>query len=381
MGFPSPPPTGQPSIYDKLMQGLLGGAQSFGGTLTPEDLKAQQQQAMMALGANLLAGSGPSSQRQSFGSILGPSLLAAQQAKQQTGQDQLQALLMQSQIQRAKQKPRSKPTAVMGPDGKPIFVSEEDAIGQSPFMKAGGEYGAYQPGDYTPASWAKFVKSKDPAELERYSTPRQEFSPSFQNVTRTLPDGSTQQGTFDTRAGEYNWNGQVVPPGTAARTNAAGRAEGQITGARTGKAPTAYATYQAGVKSLQGAMDATDTGPLMGRLPAFTAAQQTAEGAQAIMAPILKQLFRDAGEGTFTDSDQALLMQMVPTRTDRPEARKAKIGMIDSIVRAKLNISETDVGAAPAAPSGAGPAVGAVEDGFRFKGGDPADQNSWERAQ
>lgn len=199
--------------------------------------------------------------------------------------------------------------------------------------------GDYQPGDYTPESWAQFVKSKDPASLQRYVTPRQEYSPSFQNVTRTLPDGSTQQGTFDQRTGEYNWIGEVVPPGQKARVESAGRAEGEITGTRTAKGPTAYKTYQAGVKSLEDAMSGTSTGPVMGRLPALTANQQIAEGAEATMAPVLKQLFRDSGEGTFTDADQALLMKMVPGRTDHPEARKAKLEMIDGIVRAKLGIS------------------------------------------
>jgi hypothetical protein len=33
------------------------------------------------------------------------------------------------------------------------------------------------------------------------------------------------------------------------------------------------------------------------------------------------------------------------------------------------------------APASSGPAVGTVEDGYRFKGGNPADQNNWERVQ
>jgi hypothetical protein len=43
------------------------------------------------------------------------------------------------------------------------------------------------------------------------------------------------------------------------------------------------------------------------------------------------------------------LIAMLPTRTDHPEARKAKIANINAIVRAKLDA----VGAsAPSAPSG-----------------------------
>ena len=89
-------------------------------------------------------------------------------------------------------------------------------------------------------------------------------------------------------------------------------------------------------KGLEDGLGRTDTGPIVGRLPAFTTDQQIAEGSVAATAPILKQLFRTAGEGTFTDKDQELLMKMVPTRTDTEEARQAKIENIDRIIRAKL---------------------------------------------
>lgn len=340
MGFGAPTSPGGGGFLDKLQTGfggLLGVPND--GSLPPEVRKAMLMQAMGAMGGNLMANSGWSPQRVSFGQALGNSLLATQQQVREGRQDELQSLLLRSRLN---QKDRKRPTAVMGPNGQPVFVDEQDAIGKQPFMKAGSEYGPYQPGDYTPASWAKFQQSKNPADLERYSTPRQEFSPSFQNVTKTLPDGSTQQGTFNTRTGEYNWGGQIVPAGQKARVEAKGRAEGEFAGTREAKSPIAYATYQAGIKSLEQAMEGTNTGPLVGRIPAFTAGQQIAEGAEATMAPVLKQLFRDAGEGTFTDSDQAMLMRMVPTRKDHPEARKAKIEMIDGIVKAKLGINAAE---------------------------------------
>lgn len=351
-------PTDNP-LLQKLLGGLLG-QQNHGGLLSEQDQQAARQQALMAMGAQLLAAGGPSPQRTSFGQALGPALMAGQQAQQQATDGALQMLLLKAQLQK-KQEPKRYVVkgALVDENGKPIYEAP---------ATAGDGVGDYQPGDYTAASWAKFKKSGDPADLERYVTPRQEYSPSFQNVTKTLPDGSTQQGTFDTRTGAYNWTGEIVPPGAVAGANAAATAKGKITGAREGKAPTAYAAYQAGIKSLETAMSGTATGPVAGRIPAVTAAQQTAEGAEATMAPILKQLFRDAGEGTFTDADQALLMKMVPTRKDHPEARAAKIGMIDEIVRAKLGIGVEGVAPPPnAAPAGEvrrrkyNPATGMIE--------------------
>jgi hypothetical protein len=136
---------------------------------------------------------------------------------------------------------------------------------------------------------------------------------------------------------------------------------------------TAFRLYQAGIKGLSEGLAGSETGPIMGRIPAFTTEQQIAEGGVAAMAPILKQLFRSAGEGTFTDKDQDLLLAMIPTRTDTEDARAAKLANIDSLVRAKLGQT------AQGSTGNAGPQPGTVEQGYRFKGGNPADPNSWER--
>lgn len=104
---------------------------------------------------------------------------------------------------------------------------------------------------------------------------------------------------------------------------------------------TAWNVYQSGIESLSSALGGTETGPFVGLVPAITANQQIAEGAVSVMAPVLKQMFRSSGEGTFTDKDQELLLRMIPTRSDLPEARQAKLAGIDAIVRAKLNIGQT----------------------------------------
>lgn len=292
------------------------------------------------LGLALLANSGPSAQPRSFGQIFGQSALQAKQIAQDQEDADFKRKYMEAQMGAMGRDRQGKPIIVAGPDGKPVYVPEDQAVGKSPYLTAQDGVGDYQPGDYTTESWAQYVKTKDPGVLQRYTTPRQEFSPSFQNVFRTNPDGSTQQGTFNTRTGEYNWTGSLVPAGTKSRVDASGTAQGKVEGDRVAKSGRAYDTFKVGVGSLDKAMENTWTGPVMGRLPAVTAEQQIAEGAEANMAPILKNLFRDSGEGTFTEGDQALLLKMAPTRKDLPEARKAKIEMIDAIVKAKLGIAD-----------------------------------------
>jgi len=110
--------------------------------------------------------------------------------------------------------------------------------------------------------------------------------------------------------------------------------------------------YDTAMADLERGLAGTTTGPLAGRLPAVTSDQQIAEGAVAVMAPLLKAMFRTAGEGTFTDKDQELLMGMLPTRKDTPEAREAKISGINAVVRAKLNQGGSGQGAATTGISG-----------------------------
>lgn len=99
--------------------------------------------------------------------------------------------------------------------------------------------------------------------------------------------------------------------------------------------------YTSARKGLLSGLGETVTGPIVGRAPALTEEQQTAEGGVSAMAPVLKQIFRVAGEGTFTDKDQELLLGMVPTRKDLPAARKKKIENIDSIIKAKLGLADS----------------------------------------
>lgn len=157
---------------------------------------------------------------------------------------------------------------------------------------------------------------------------------------QTLEDGSIvlvgNRGT--TRRTEFRGAVKADPAEVEAKTKKA-------------SANTSWNMYTAAMEGVRRSMVNTTTGPVLGRLPAFSGAQQTADGAVAAIAPVLKQLFRTAGEGTFTDKDQQLLLAMVPTRADRPEARDAKIANIDAIVRAKLGIEpETSSGSGGLTP-------------------------------
>ena len=115
----------------------------------------------------------------------------------------------------------------------------------------------------------------------------------------------------------------------------AAKAQAEKDAARPGL-DASYTLYKVARDGLVQALDGARTGPIAGRLPALQASDQNAESAVASMAPVLKQLFRSAGEGVFTDKDQQMLLDMMPTRSMLPEARKAAMDRIDAIVAAKL---------------------------------------------
>jgi len=98
--------------------------------------------------------------------------------------------------------------------------------------------------------------------------------------------------------------------------------------------------YNVGIRNLAESLDKTITGPIASIFTGLTDSARTADGAKAIMLPVLKQMFRESGEGTFTDKDQEVLEGMIPTRKDNPATSKAKLEMIDAIVQTKLGSVE-----------------------------------------
>ena len=120
-------------------------------------------------------------------------------------------------------------------------------------------------------------------------------------------------------------------------------AVGDVTDAREAKKQAKvnagkYNVWRTGVTGYLGLLEDSGSGPFKGLSPALTASQQKVDGAKAIMAPVLKALFRESGEGTFTKDDQEILLNMLPDRGTHPEAAAAMIQAVDNMIRAKMAI-------------------------------------------
>ena len=123
-----------------------------------------------------------------------------------------------------------------------------------------------------------------------------------------------------------------------------------------------------GFDNLGTALGATgQTGKIFGNLPAVTTGAQLADNAKAILLPLMKGVWRGAGEGVFTDKDQETLERMFPSRDMTPEAAKQALLIVRQLTELKLQNPTFDINmygnalrnrgapTAPAAPAVATP--------------------------
>ena len=132
--------------------------------------------------------------------------------------------------------------------------------------------------------------------------------------------------------------GAATPPADLGLSQNQRREAAAVRASQQEKNTKSMAAYFAGSAALINALSNTPGGPVVGNVPAMTKNMQIADNAFAAMAPILKELFRVAGEGIFSDKDQATLMAMLPSRTALPGVAQEAFNNIDQIIAAKLGL-------------------------------------------
>ena len=219
---------------------------------------------------------------------------------------------------------------------------ESRGIGELPYQEQLAQYKDF----YASVRPTRDTTPSNVREWEYFSNLSPENQAQYLEMKRATQFIDGPGGTTD----RYVGGGQTAPVGATVEQMAAGDATvaGAVEAARQGEQREAEIlasnetrartlnTYDSAMTKVAEAFGVTSTGPLMGWLPAVTVNQRNAEGAVSAMTPILKSIFREAGEGVFTDKDQELLMGMMPTRKDQPETIAFKLQMVDEIVRAKL---------------------------------------------
>jgi hypothetical protein len=192
----------------------------------------------------------------------------------------------------------------------------------------------------------------------------------FEYLTQGLPEDQKARARrmklgLEARAGlpieEYFGRGYAGTSGSAAATAQAK----VIEQAQTNRILKAQLDF--GFDNLGAALGATgQTGKIFGNLPAVTSGAQLADNAKAILLPIMKSVWRGAGEGVFTDKDQETLEAMFPSRDMNADAAKQALLVVRQLTELKLQNPTFDINAygnamrnrgapAPAAPAVATP--------------------------
>jgi hypothetical protein len=103
------------------------------------------------------------------------------------------------------------------------------------------------------------------------------------------------------------------------------------------------------------------------------------DAAVSLLQQFVRKLTRTPGEGSMSDWEGKLAMLANPSRNDYESVTQDKIdqlgSLVDQITQGYTALLQDNQGEAAGQR---GPAPGTIEDGHRFKGGNPADPNNWE---
>ena len=174
------------------------------------------------------------------------------------------------------------------------------------------------------------------AEMQSFDYLMKDLSEDEQKLARRIKLGLNPRAQLPTSV--YFDRGYAGGAGTAAAA-----AEGAANATAMANGPLRD-QFDFGFSALEQALGGTgQTGKILGNIPGLTTGAQIADNAKALLLPIMKSVFRGAGEGVFTDKDQETLEAMLPTRSMTPEAASQALDSVKMLVSLKLQNPQFDI--------------------------------------
>lgn len=293
---PQQPSPGGPGIDPGVdPSGGAGGP----GLVTPEMQAAARRQGLLSFGASLLANSGPQpGPGIGFGAALGQAIQAGQAGNQGSIDNQLQQLLLKSQIQRNERGPAG--------NGDPSLVAEYK------FAQANGYTGSFQ--EYIKYKQGQVQEPSAIQEAKYFATLTPEQQRQYLEVKRAqaTPFVPAQQGGADVSFDRRTGTSVVAATPEQNQAAAAALKAAEAGGSAAGKIDTERAsTFQQDVNLIDDEILRTQrlltefqngkyqTGPIAGRLPNITDSAQNLEREQTrdVLKNISQATFGALSEG------------------------------------------------------------------------------------